>query len=102
MKKGSLICGIIITILIGISISSCKQQSSNSNIDTTAEFEFSDSGFVWNSPVPDDSPFEMSSTFTGIFLPDATAITGPEILSIPHGPRMVTSTVHGRMGKPME
>jgi len=67
MKKNSLVCGILTIILLGIFSIACRQQSSTLSKDATDDFEFSDSGFIWNSPVPDDCPFEMSPTLTGIY-----------------------------------
>ena len=36
-------------------------------VSKIADFEFSDDGFVWKSSLPDDCPFEMSETFTGVY-----------------------------------
>ncbi len=66
MKKHQLICGILITILLGIISCACRH-SLKMNKDTGGDFEFSDDGFVWKSPVPDDCPFETSPTFTGVY-----------------------------------
>lgn len=67
MKNKLLICGIITTIIAGIFSSACRQQSANLSNDAVGDFEFSDSGFIWKSQVPDDCPFAMSPTFTGVY-----------------------------------
>jgi len=64
--KRELIYTISIALFIVVHANSCVQ-SSKTNQNTVSEFEFSDSGFVWKSPVPDDSPFEMAQTFQGVY-----------------------------------
>lgn len=55
-----------IVILLCTFGNSCKQGSQKGH-SSEDDFEFSDTGFVWKSPLPEDCPFEMSESFTGIY-----------------------------------
>ena len=66
MKNYPVLYGLSIVIGISLIGHACLQSTNNTKA-TGGDFVFSDSGFVWQSPVPDDCPFEKSASLTGVY-----------------------------------